>query len=72
MAGDELPAELVKGRLLKLDSSHIEYVLDSIKKTTTAVRNIKKYLLTALFNAPATMSSYYTADFQHSYYGGGQ
>ena len=44
VAGDELPAELVKGRLLKLDSSHIEYVLDSIKKTTTAVRNIKKYL----------------------------
>ena len=40
VAGDELPAELVKGRLLKLDSSHIEYVLDSIKKTTTAVRNI--------------------------------
>lgn len=72
VAGDEYPAELVKGRLEKLNCAHIEYVLDSIGKTTTEVRNIKKYLLTALFNAPATMSSYYTADFQHSYYGGGQ
>lgn len=72
VAGDELPAELVKDRLGKLDASHIDYVLDSIKKTTTEVRNIKKYLLTALFNAPATINSYYTADFQHQYYGGGK
>lgn len=71
VAGDELPASLVKDRLLKLNSSHIEYVMDSMKKNIGAVRNIKRYLLTALFNAPATIDHYYTAVFNHDYYGGG-
>lgn len=71
VAGDELPASLVKDRLLKLNSTHIEYVMDSMKKNTGAVRNIKRYLLTALFNAPATIDHYYTAVFNHDYYGGG-
>ena len=71
VAGDELPASLVKERLLKLDSSHIEYVMDSLKANTTPVRNIKRYLLTVLFNAPATIDSYYSAQFRHDYYGGG-
>lgn len=68
IAGDELPMELVKERFERLEYQHIDYVMDSIRKTTTEVRNIKRYLLTALFNAPATISSYYTADFQHGYY----
>ena len=55
------PADLVKSRLLKLDFSHIEYVLDSMKANTSRVRNIKKYMLAALFNAPATIGSYYQA-----------
>lgn len=71
VAGDELPATLVKERLLKLNSSHIEYVMDSLKANTTPVRNIKRYLLTVLFNAPATIDNYYTSMFQHEYYGGG-
>ncbi|MEF9880392.1 MAG: DUF6017 domain-containing protein, partial [Clostridia bacterium] len=71
VAGDELPASLVKDRLLKMNSTHIEYVMDSMKKNTGAVRNIKRYLLTALFNAPATIDHYYTAVFNHDYYGGG-
>ncbi|MDD2649091.1 MAG: DUF6017 domain-containing protein [Eubacteriales bacterium] len=72
VAGDELPAALVKERLLKLGSSHIEYVMDSIKNNTSEIRNIKKYLLTVLFNAPSTMDNYYTAQFRHDYYGGGR
>lgn len=71
VAGDELPASLVKERLLKLNSTHIEYVMDSLKANTTPVRNIKRYLLTVLFNAPATIDNYYKAQFQHQYYGGG-
>ena len=40
---------------------HIEYVLDCMKKNGSKVRNIKQYLLAALYNAPLTMQSYYTA-----------
>ena len=72
VAGDELPASLVKGRLLKLNSFHIEYVMDSLKNNTSAIHNIKRYLLTVLFNAPSTMDNHYAAQFQHDYYGGGQ
>ena len=71
VAGDSLPAALVKERLLKINSQHIEYVMNSLKTNTTPVRNIKRYLLTVLFNAPATIDNYYSAQFQHEYYGGG-
>ena len=57
IAGDEYPAALVKSKFLKLDAGHIEYVIDCMKKNTTDVRNIKKYLLAVLFNAPSTMDS---------------
>ena len=69
--GDDYPAEVVKSRFLKLDSSHIEYVLDRMRENTTYVRNIKKYLLAALYNAPATIGSYYTSLVSHDMYGGG-
>ena len=69
IAGDDYPAEVVKSRFLKLDSSHIEYVLDRMRENTTYVRNIKKYLLVALYNAPATIGSYYTSLVSHDLYG---
>lgn len=65
IAGDDYPAEVVKSRLLKLNSMHIEYVLECVAKNTTEVRNIKKYLLAALYNAPATIDSYYTSLVSH-------
>ena len=71
IAGDDYPAEVVKSRFLKLNSSHIEYVLDRMAENTTQVRNIKKYLLAALYNAPATIDSYYTSLVSHDMYGGG-
>ena len=71
IAGDDYPAEVVKSRFLKLDSSHIEYVLDRMRENTTYVRNIKKYLLAALYNAPVTIGSYYTSLVSHDLYGGG-
>ena len=71
MAGDDYPAEVVKSRFLKIDSSHIEYVLDRMRENITYVRNIKKYLLAALYNAPVTMDSYYTSLVSHDLYGSG-
>lgn len=65
IAGDDYPAEVVKSRLLKLNSMHIEYVLECVAKNTTEVRNIKKYLLAALYNAPVTIDSYYTSLVSH-------
>ena len=72
IAGDDYPAEVVKSRFLKLNSSHIEYVLDRMRENTTYVRNIKKYLLAALYNAPATIDSYYASLVNHDLYGSGE
>ena len=72
IAGDDYPAEAVKSRFLKLNSSHIEYVLDRMRENTTYVRNIKKYLLAALYNALLTIGSYYTALVSHDLYGSGE
>ena len=69
IAGDVYPSAVVKSKLLKLNAEHIEYVIDCMKSNTTEVRNIKKYLLAALFNAPSTMDSYYTARVNHDLYG---
>ncbi|MBS4881257.1 MAG: replication initiator protein A [Firmicutes bacterium] len=65
IAGQELPTEVVRSRFLKLNAGHIEYVIDSIFQNTTKVRNIRAYLLTVLYNAPTTISSYYTALVSH-------
>lgn len=59
IAGYTYPAEVVRSRMLKVTAEHVEYVLECLKKTTTKIVNIKSYLLAALFNSPATMSSYY-------------
>ena len=70
IAGDDYPAELVKSKFMKLNSSHIRFVLDCMHQNTTKIRNIKKYLLAVLFNAPNTIDSYYTALVIHDMYGG--
>ena len=71
IAGADFPHEVVRSRFLKLDSSHIEFVMDCLHKNTTQVRNIKQYLLTVLFNAPSTMSNSYTAQVNHDMNAGG-
>lgn len=65
IAGDTYPAAIVKSKLLKLNSEHIEYVIDCMRENTSDIRNIKKYLLAALFNAPSTIDSYYTTKVHH-------
>ena len=65
IASNELPTEFVKNRFMKLNFMHIQYVISSMKKNTTEINNIKKYLLAALYNAPATMQGYYQAAVNH-------
>lgn len=68
IAGDDYPARLVKDKMLKINSSHIEYVFACLDKNTTYVRNIKRYLLATLFNAPSTIDNYYSALVNHDLY----
>ena len=71
IAGADFPHEVVRSRFLKLDSSHIEFVMESLHNNTTEIRNIKQYLLTVLFNAPTTMNNHYTAQVNHDMHAGG-
>ena len=61
IAGEEKSVNVIKGRFMKLDSSHIQYVMACMKENTTKVRSIRQYLLAALYNAPITIGSYYQA-----------
>jgi len=65
VAGDDYPAELVKAKMMKLDSEHIRFVLDCLNRNTTEIRNIKQYLRAALFNAPSTIGNYYSSLVAH-------
>lgn len=69
IAGEDYPYNLVKSKFLKLNSTHLEYVIGCMKNNTTKVSNIKAYLTTALYNAPNTISHYYTAEVNHDMYG---
>ncbi|MBD5087983.1 MAG: replication initiator protein A [Clostridiales bacterium] len=69
--GEDYPYELVKSKFLKLNSSHLQYVIESMQTTTTKIVNIRAYMVTALYNAPNTMNHYYQQEVQHDMYGGG-
>ena len=69
IAGDDYPAQVVKSRFLKLNSAHIEYLQERMGENTTEIRNIKQYLLAALYNAPVTIENYYAALVNHDLYG---
>jgi hypothetical protein len=71
VSGDDYPSALVKEKLLKLNSMHIEYVFECLNRNTTYIHNIKKYLLATLFNAPSTIDSYYAALVSHDMHGDG-
>ena len=70
IGGDKKPAEVVKSQFCKLKSEHIRFVLDSMNENTSRVRNIRKYLMSVLYNAPMTIDSYYSALVNHDLYGG--
>ena len=71
ISGAEYPYQFVKNKLLKVNYSHIQYVLECLHDTTTKVRNVKAYLLTCLFNAPSTIGNYYRVEVNHDMYGSG-
>lgn len=66
IAGDDYPYEIVKSRFLKLDDNHLEYVIDCMQTVTAKIKNIKSYMVTALYNAPSTISHHYQNDIQHN------
>ena len=70
VAGNDFPQAVVKSRLLKLDGEHIRFVFDCLRENITQVRNMKQYLLTVLYNAPATIENHYAAQVNHDLYGG--
>ena len=65
IASTRFPAAIVRSRLLKLNYSHIVYVVNCLEGNTTKVKNIRKYLLASLYNAPTTIDGYYTAEVNH-------
>ena len=65
IASNRYPSEIVRSKFLKLNYAHIEYVMSEMRRNTTKVRNIRKYMLAALFNAPSTIESYYRAEVNH-------
>ena len=65
VAGDDKPAEVVRNRFMKLNADHIRFVLKCLAESTAPVRNMKQYLLAALYNAPTTMQLYYQNQTNH-------
>lgn len=62
---------LAKERLLQLDYTHIEYILESMEESPAKIKNIKAYLLEALFNAPVTIGNYHKAKVNYDFFGSG-
>lgn len=71
VGGEDYPYELVKSKFLKLDSTHLQYVIGCMQNTTTKIANIKAYMITSLYNASNTINHYYQQEVQHDMYGGG-
>lgn len=67
IGGEDIPREQAQSRFQRLDYEHLVYVFDCLRSNTTEIRNIRSYLLTALYNAPTTISSYYQAAVQHDF-----
>jgi hypothetical protein len=65
--GENFPAGVVKSRFMKLRFDHIEYVMEQLQKTTTDIRNIRQYIIAALYNAPCTIDSYYRQAVRHDF-----
>lgn len=57
--------ELVKEQFRNINYSHVAYVIDSLKSNTTTIRNIRQYLITALYNAPLTIDAHYESQVNH-------
>ena len=65
IAGDDKPAEVVRSRFMKLNADHIRFVLKCLAENSNPIRNMKQYLLAALYNAPTTMQLSYQNQTNH-------
>ena len=70
VGGEDYPYELVRARFLTLNESHLQYVMECMRNTSTRITNIKSYMVTALYNAPMTMNHYYQQEVNHDMHGG--
>ncbi len=71
---NQLPAEQVKNVFRKINMDHLEYIFDCIEETSREkkIRNMKSYLLTALYNAPMTIDVYYDSEYNYDSHNGGE
>jgi hypothetical protein len=69
IGGEDKPADVVRSVLMKLNHSHIVYVISRLRENTTKITDIRSYLLTSLYNASSTMEFYYQAAYNHDEHG---
>lgn len=67
IGNENIPTPKIQSRFRRLDFEHVAYVLDSLRETTSKIKNIRAYLLTALYNAPLTIGPYYAAAVRHDF-----
>lgn len=65
IGGELLPTQQVQERFRQLEYDHLEYVIESLRRSTAQVFNVRAYLLTILYNAPVTINHFYQAEVQH-------
>ena len=65
IGGESVPQRMVSNRIMKLNETHIEYVIECMDNTTTKIKNIKQYLITALYNSVSTIDHYYSSQVRH-------
>ena len=58
IAGAVYPREIIVARMHALNAECIRYVLDCLREVKPQIKNMKKYLMASLFNAPATMENF--------------
>lgn len=68
IAGNAWSQNFVRARFLKITSSDMFYVHDRMQHTVSDIKNIKAYLIAALFNAPTTNKAYWQSRVNHDMY----
>ncbi len=64
----ELPAEAVKSRLLKIKTAHIDYAYDCLQQAKSKIINVPNYILTVLYNSLSGSEIFYKNWVQHDEY----
>ena len=66
---DPIPADMVRARFLKVGYNEIDYVIFALHRNYTKIGNIRSYLISAVYNAPSTMNTYWGAEVRHDFGG---